>query len=242
MTLGERLARLRAQAGLSQDDLAERLDVSRQSVSKWENNVSVPDLDKLVKLGEVFGISLDELVKGEALPAAEPGAWRRLAALYRERGYLLGWAISAWGAWGLLRSVWSCLAALPVLGGQATLQLFFVGLLTAHVQNFAKILLGALLVLYGQRRAGRLRWYHLAWGLAAVSVFGIPRLPAVRTGLLPFLLTIAQAGPGMTDQSEWAELLTGLLRESGGCLLLLFLSVFILCRGRQKSAPADSDS
>ena len=51
MTLGERLARLRAQAGLSQDDLAERLDVSRQSVSKWENNVSVPDLDKLVKLG-----------------------------------------------------------------------------------------------------------------------------------------------------------------------------------------------
>ena len=73
MTLGERLARLRAQAGLSQDDLAERLDVSRQSVSKWENNISVPDLDKLVKLGEVFGVSLDELVKGEALSAAEPG-------------------------------------------------------------------------------------------------------------------------------------------------------------------------
>ena len=236
MTLGERLAHLRNREGLSQDALAEKLGVSRQSVSKWENNVSTPDLDRLVKLGEVFGVSLDELVKGEALPAAEPGARRRLAALYRERGYLLGWAVSAWGAWGLLRSVWSCLAALPVLGGQAAFHLFFVGLLTAHVQNFAKILFGALLVLYGRRRAGRLRWHHLAWGLAVVGLFGIPRLPAVRTGLLPFLLTFAQAGAGMTDKSEWAELLTGLLRESGGCFLLLLLAAVILL-GRRRAAP-----
>ena len=242
MTLGERLIQLRAKAGLSQDDLAERLGVSRQSVSKWENNVSVPDLDKLVKLGEVFGISLDELVKGEALAAAEPGAWRRLAALYRECGYLLGWAISAWGAWDLLRCVWSCLVVLPVLGIWEALYLLFVGMLTAYVPGFLKIILGAGLVLRGKRLTGHLRWYHLAWGLAAVGVFGIRRLPAVRTGLLPFLLTIAQAGPGMADQSEWAELLTGLLRESGGCLLLLFLSVFILCRGRRQSMSADSDS
>ena len=237
MTLGERLTRLRSQAGLSQDALAERLGVSRQSVSKWENGVSTPDLDKLVKLGEVFGVSLDQLVKGEAPPPAEPEprrTWRRLAALYRERGYLLGWALAAWGAWGLLRSVWSCLAALPVLGGQAALQLFFVGLLTAHVQNFAKILLGALLVLYGKRAAGRLRRHHLAWAPVAVGVFGIPRIAAVRTGLLPFLLTIAQAGPGMTDKSEWAQLLTGLLRESGGCLLLLVLGSAALLTGRPR--------
>ena len=59
MTLGERLIQLRAKAGLSQDTLAEQLGVSRQSVSKWENDASVPDLEKLVKLSGVFGISLD---------------------------------------------------------------------------------------------------------------------------------------------------------------------------------------
>lgn len=64
MTLGQRLIQLRGRAGLSQDALAERLGVSRQSVSKWETDASVPELDKLVRLSQVFGVTLDELVKG----------------------------------------------------------------------------------------------------------------------------------------------------------------------------------
>ena len=70
MSLGTNISRLRAEKHLSQGDLAEALDVSRQSVSKWETDASVPDLDKLVKLSRVFGVSLDELVTGEA-PSAE---------------------------------------------------------------------------------------------------------------------------------------------------------------------------
>lgn len=66
MTLGQRLCQLRTGAGLSQDALAERLGVSRQSVSKWETDGSVPELDKLVRLSQVFGVTLDELVKGTA--------------------------------------------------------------------------------------------------------------------------------------------------------------------------------
>ena len=65
MTLGERIYTLRTERNLSQGDLADALDVSRQSISKWENNNSVPDLDKLVKLSTLFEVSLDELVKGE---------------------------------------------------------------------------------------------------------------------------------------------------------------------------------
>lgn len=65
MTLGENITRLRTERGLSQERLAERLEVSRQSVSKWETNASVPELDKLVRLADVFGITLDELVRGE---------------------------------------------------------------------------------------------------------------------------------------------------------------------------------
>lgn len=62
MNLGETIYRLRTEKNMSQGDLADALDVSRQSVSKWETNSSVPDLDKLIKLSEIFGVTLDELV------------------------------------------------------------------------------------------------------------------------------------------------------------------------------------
>ena len=65
MNLGEKLYQLRTSKGYSQDKLSEMLDVSRQSISKWENNLAVPELDKLVKLSEIFDISLDVLIKGE---------------------------------------------------------------------------------------------------------------------------------------------------------------------------------
>lgn len=77
MTLGETIYTLRNARGMSQGDLAERLNVSRQSVSKWENNTSVPELDKLLLLSDLFHISLDELTgrspTGPA-PASEPQA------------------------------------------------------------------------------------------------------------------------------------------------------------------------
>ena len=63
MTLGQNIARLRAQKNLSQGDLADALEVSRQSVSKWETDASIPELDKLLRLAELFGVTLDELVK-----------------------------------------------------------------------------------------------------------------------------------------------------------------------------------
>ena len=65
MTLGERIYVMRAERNLSQIDLAEELDVSRQSVSKWETDASVPELDKLVRMCELFDVSMDELVRGE---------------------------------------------------------------------------------------------------------------------------------------------------------------------------------
>lgn len=64
MNLGENIYRLRTEKNLSQGDLADALEVSRQSVSKWENNSAVPELDKLLKLAQIFGITIDELVTG----------------------------------------------------------------------------------------------------------------------------------------------------------------------------------
>jgi len=74
MHIGETIYRLRTEAGLSQSDLAEALGVSRQSISKWETGASVPDLDKLIKLRELFHVSLDTLVQGETEPTAEHSA------------------------------------------------------------------------------------------------------------------------------------------------------------------------
>ena len=60
-----RLYELRKQQGLSQEELAEKLGVSRQAVSKWERSEASPDTDNLIALAKIYGLTLDELVYGE---------------------------------------------------------------------------------------------------------------------------------------------------------------------------------
>lgn len=64
MTFAEKLIELRKQRGWSQEELGERLGVTRQTVSKWELGSTTPEMEKLAAMGELFGISLDELVRG----------------------------------------------------------------------------------------------------------------------------------------------------------------------------------
>lgn len=66
MTLGERISALRIENKMSQGDLAEKMNVSRQSISKWETDTSIPELDKLIQLSELFHVTLDELAKGDS--------------------------------------------------------------------------------------------------------------------------------------------------------------------------------
>ncbi len=68
MILADKIINERKKNGWSQEDLAEMLDVSRQSVSKWEGAQSVPDLQKILKMSEVFGVSTDYLLKDEMEP------------------------------------------------------------------------------------------------------------------------------------------------------------------------------
>lgn len=65
MILADKIIELRKKNGWSQEELAEKLDVSRQSVSKWEGAQSVPDMSRILKLSEVFGVSTDYLLKDE---------------------------------------------------------------------------------------------------------------------------------------------------------------------------------
>ena len=64
MNLGERILALRRERNISQADLARRLDVSRQAVSKWEKGLSSPDTVKLIQLAEVFDIEVEYLATG----------------------------------------------------------------------------------------------------------------------------------------------------------------------------------
>lgn len=65
MVLGKQIVKLRKRANLTQEQLAEKYDVSRQAVAKWENGESIPDIYKIIQIAELFNVSLDFLVLGK---------------------------------------------------------------------------------------------------------------------------------------------------------------------------------
>lgn len=71
MILADKIIELRKKQGWSQEDLAQHLGISRQSVSKWESAASIPDLDKILKLSQLFGVSTDYLLK-DSMEAPQP--------------------------------------------------------------------------------------------------------------------------------------------------------------------------
>ncbi len=107
MTLGERISTFRRRQGLSQEALAEKLGVSRQSVSKWERNESLPETDKLPLLAQALGISLDLLLNGEEAapsPSFQPfppfqrgSLWSKITWLFQRWGWVGGLVLAGYG-------------------------------------------------------------------------------------------------------------------------------------------------
>ncbi|MBQ6169035.1 helix-turn-helix transcriptional regulator [Ruminococcus sp.] len=83
MEFNNKLYELRKQKGFSQEELANRLNVSRQTVSKWEVGDSTPDMEKLIAISDLFGISLDELVLDKA-PEPAPAPQSAKSELYAD--------------------------------------------------------------------------------------------------------------------------------------------------------------
>ena len=110
MTTGERIAQLRRAAGLSQEQLAEALEVSRQAVSKWETGQALPDTDRIARLCALFSVSADELLglrtrQSTLEPSApmQPDGAQRLAQAAASRGrFLAGWITAALGVLTLI--------------------------------------------------------------------------------------------------------------------------------------------
>jgi transcriptional regulator with XRE-family HTH domain len=98
MKFAEQLKKLRQAQGLSQEDVATRLFVTRQAVSKWENGDGTPDLSTLVQLAEMLDVSLDELVL-----AAEPAVPQQTStAIATARPPMNGWEFLARYWWILM--------------------------------------------------------------------------------------------------------------------------------------------
>ena len=190
MTFGEKLQTLRARAGLSQDQLAELLEVSRQAVSKWERNEAMPEAEKIVRISRQFRVSTDYLL----LEAPPPPRRKDQGDWLRDWGWLLGVPMVLYGLWRLadlwgnsrmyaamLLDMYDLLQAGTILLGTYTPWLApAVGWLAA----------GLTAAVGGYRRRGCLDWRHagallmaggaamelmllLAWGLTAA---GAPEL------------------------------------------------------------------
>lgn len=118
MILAEKIAQLRKQKGWSQEELANRLQVSRQAVSKWEGGASIPDLDKILKLSALFEVTTDYLLKDtleapDAAPAAVLPAPEaeplRTVTLDEANDYRALCRPPA----GALRRAWACASSAP---------------------------------------------------------------------------------------------------------------------------------
>ena len=105
MELSENIAQMRKALGLSQEQLAEQVGVSRQSISKWETAQSVPELEKLVVLSRIFGVSTDILLGNaprEADPALAHPMDNYVQANLLRRFFTLGWVTSLVGVIALI--------------------------------------------------------------------------------------------------------------------------------------------
>lgn len=177
MTLGERLARLRREGGYTQEQLAERLGVSRQSVSKWESDLSYPETEKLLHLGALYGCSMDHLLKGtpDAPNALERAATAPfdLRSFYFERkskktvkGLPL-WHINI----GLGRTAKGVLAIGLCAKGVVSLGVFSLGLLSFGCFALGMFAFGAFAL--GMLAAGAIAVGVLALGAISVGLFAI---------------------------------------------------------------------
>ena len=200
MTFGEKLQKLRARAVLSQDQLAELLDVSRQAVSKWERSEAMPEAEKIVRISRQFGVSTDYLLLEEleepetaGVPAPAAGLWVRVKQWCRNRGYLLAWVLAAWGLWRLgdtvVRLILSYLTLDKIPGFD--LERYLISLFVPEIASAALLVVTAVvLALLGRRLAGRCRWYHLGWLPVLVGLFGtywyfsLPLLRSLTNGVV----------------------------------------------------------
>ncbi len=176
MTTGEKISKLRKENNMTQEQLAEVLGVSRQSVSKWESDLSYPETDKLIKLSRLFSCSVDSLLKADAQPEAP----KAMPALPRFSGK----RTSKRRLWGLpLWEIGPNAKGFFAVGLRAT-GVFSLGLWARGVVSVGLLSTG--LLAFGMAAVGLAAFGLLSIGLAAFGCFaaGIFAAGAISLGVI----------------------------------------------------------
>ena len=196
-SMGARLARLRRAQNITQEELADRLDISRQAVSKWESDLAFPETNKLLALSRLYGCTVDYLLTGEtvdpprepreetAAPAESPNLWDRLQTGWgqrpryfeytsrrRIRGVPLVHINIGFGrrAKGIVAVGLTAKGVLSV--GLASMGVISVGLLSAGILSVGILALGLLLAV-GSIAVGAVAVGAIAAGIFAVGALSV---------------------------------------------------------------------
>ena len=227
MTLGEKLQLLRRSRGLSQEQLAAELDVSRQAVSKWECGDSTPDLDKLRAICTYFGVTADHLIweNEEDAPKAAVPAKERAS---RGRNEVFSNAL-------LLVLLLAGIAAL-----WSSLRISFTSGAMVHIILAVAAIAAAILSMTACKQRGRVIAPLIA---ATGAVLALSRLAA----MLAYLVDLWSGSRGYADGGDWP-----IVWESAGIWLrhdwpyyLFYLALiaggFLLARRLKKKEKANDD-
>lgn len=177
MTFGEKLTKLRKEHNYTQEQLAEVLGVSRQSISKWESDLAYPETEKLIRIGELFDCSMDYLLKeGQETRTVGETVYRRPKVFYFERkssrtvGGVPLWHINI----GLGRTAKGIFAVGLSAIGVVSLGMFSLGILSLGLCAVGLLALGSLSL--GLFSAGAIAVGVIAVGAVSLGVLSLGAL------------------------------------------------------------------
>ena len=175
MTLGEKLSMLRRENNYTQEQLADILGVSRQSVSKWESDLSYPETDKLIKLGKLYGCSMDYLLKDEAEKSAVQAPFDPKSLYFERKSKKIVKGLPLWHInIGLGRTAKGIFAVGLSAKGIVSLGIFSLGVLSFGCFSLGLAAFGALAL--GVIAAGSISIGVVAFGAICIGVLAVGAL------------------------------------------------------------------
>lgn len=226
MTFGEKLTRLRKREGLSQEALAEKLDVSRQAVSRWEQSAALPDAAKLLPCAKLFSVNVEWLLDDargweDQAQSAEPAQETETRAAHGDRRwYIAGGIVTGAGALGLVvMGIFS--AVFPAVVSEAP-----AGVEWVHVYTG----------LAGFLKLHNVEWIFALWAAVALAGLWLLAQPSIRKGnqknsrFSPWYAAGVAAALYGVGQTAW-YVQQGRMRDLP--LLALFLAAAVWCTARQ---------
>ena len=185
MTFGEKLSTLRRENNYTQEQLAEQLGVSRQSVSKWEQDIAYPETDKLIKIGTLFNCSMDYLLKDNVTDKsaqdgiANSALWTRLPKERKSEKQIFGMPLyhigkNAHGFFAIGLRAKGVFALGLLASGIVSLGLLSIGILSFGLLALGLIAFGTLSI--GVLSIGSIAFGILSLGAISIGVFSIGAL------------------------------------------------------------------